>query len=153
MGDHYVSPRSSEASAATLRPIGFYDVACVQIFSLKCIGFLHLYHVETAATTSPSRKQQGKVIANYVLTACGVLLVMSGWISFGFNAAIALGFILKPDPTSTTNPIMQAFTEIPFATYNFRGVVVLTILLLKRRQWAKLVRWCRLHDKEINYHL
>jgi hypothetical protein len=75
-----------------------------------------------------------KILANHFLMLCGILLILAGWISFGFNFATAVGFILKPDLTSIANPIMQAFTQIPFATYNFRDVV-LTILLYKRTQW------------------
>ncbi|GAV02196.1 hypothetical protein RvY_12792 [Ramazzottius varieornatus] len=35
---------------------------------------------------------------------------------------------------------MQALTQIPFATYNFRGVIILTILLFKRKQWTEFLR-------------
>ncbi|OQV16907.1 hypothetical protein BV898_09077 [Hypsibius exemplaris] len=103
MGDYDMASRG-QLQASRPRAINFYDATVFQIFSLKCIGFLHL---DVGAGNNGDRGW--KVLANHVLTACGVLLIISG------------------------------ITQIPFATYNFRGVVILTILLLKRRQWTKLV--------------
>ncbi|OWA52882.1 hypothetical protein BV898_17324 [Hypsibius exemplaris] len=49
-------------------------------------------------------------------------------------------FISSGDPNNHTNPILMGMQFMPFCTLNFRGLIVLFLLFLKRNSWTKLMK-------------
>ncbi|OWA52884.1 hypothetical protein BV898_17326 [Hypsibius exemplaris] len=111
-------------------------VLALQDTLLKLVGILPIYPAKVSVLGRPAK------YLSAVLFTIAVCLLLGTFFSATFQGVFFLYtlFIASGDPNNHTNPILMGMQFMPFCTLNFRGLIVLFLLFLKRNSWTKLMK-------------
>ena len=109
-------------------------MSCIQLFPfqrglLRFFGILPVCLSEKCTTTR-------QVICRMI----GGLMVVGGIVSTTFQLASAVAGLLANNTKQTTNPLINALSDLPYVTVNIRGVLTVATVMLMHRKWPVLIR-------------
>ena len=101
---------------------------------------LRLFGLKNLGSPKDHRCWRRGYVIGVILRVIGVVWILSGWVCFLFNLAVAVQAFIAT--TSGGSSILAFISLLPYATLTFRSAAVPSLFLLQLASFERLLREC-----------